>query len=60
MEQNKTSRTTGKIALQSILKMSPHYLAKNSPVMFTVEVGFLVVLAAALFPEISGDFFSMG
>lgn len=39
-----------KVILDSITKLDPRYLAKNNPVMFTVEVGFFVVLAIALLP----------
>lgn len=48
---------TGKVILDSITKLDPRYLAKNNAVMFTVEVGFIVVvLIIALFPGISGEF----
>jgi K+-transporting ATPase ATPase B chain len=39
-----------------VTKLDPRYLAKNNAVMFTVEVGFIVVLIIALFPGISGEF----
>src|SRR6478609_8394206 len=45
-----------KVILDSILKLDPRYLAKNNPVMFTVEVGFLVVFFIFLFPKISKTF----
>lgn len=57
----KTSSTINeRVIRDSVAKMSPVYLAKNSPVMFAVEVGFFVVLAAAIFPGISVQFFKMG
>src|SRR6476661_424223 len=45
-----------KVILDSILKLDPRYLVKNNPVMFTVEVGFLVVFFISLFPGISKTF----
>ena len=39
-----------RVIIDSITKLDPRYLAKNNPVMFTVEVGFIVVLAIALLP----------
>ncbi|TVP40880.1 HAD-IC family P-type ATPase [Candidatus Nitrosocosmicus arcticus] len=47
-----------KVILDSIKKLDPRYLAKNNPVMFTVELGFLVVLFVAMFPNISEAFVS--
>jgi K+-transporting ATPase ATPase B chain len=52
----KQSMITGKVIQDSITKLDPRYLAKNNAVMFTVEVGFIVVLIIALFPGISGEF----
>lgn len=40
----------------SVTKLSPLYLAKKSPVMFTVEVGFFLILAIGLLPNMSLDF----
>ena len=40
----------------SVTKLSPIYLAKKSPVMFTVEVGFFLVLAIGLLPNMSLEF----
>ncbi len=40
----------------SVTKLSPLYLAKKSPVMFTVEVGFFLVLAIGLLPNMSLEF----
>ena len=52
------SAINSKVILDSIKKLDPRYLAKNNPVMFTVELGFLVVLFAAVFPNISETFVS--
>ena len=43
--------TNTKVLLDSLIKLNPRYLAKDNPVMFTVELGFIVVLAIGLFPE---------
>ena len=40
----------------SITKLSPLYLAKKSPVMFTVEVGFFLLLAIGLLPNMSLEY----
>ena len=40
----------------SITKLNPIYLARYNPVMFTVEVGFFLVLFIAFFPSISSEF----
>jgi potassium-transporting ATPase ATP-binding subunit len=45
-----------RIMLDSLTKLDPRYLAKNNPVMFAVEVGFVVVLLIGLFPNISSEF----
>jgi K+-transporting ATPase ATPase B chain len=50
------SAINSKVILDSLLKLDPRYLARNSPVMFTVELGFLVVLFVAMFPGISETF----
>ncbi len=47
-----------KVILDSITKLDPRYLAKNNPVMFTVEMAFIVVLAIGFFPNISTEFVS--
>ena len=47
---------SGRAILGSFTKMSPYYLARNSPVMFAVEVGFLLVLAIAVFPDMSREY----
>ena len=40
----------------SVTKLSPLYLAKKSPVIFTVEIGFFLVLAIGLLPNMSLEF----
>ena len=50
------SAINSKVIVDSITKLNPYYLAKFSPVMFTVEVGFFVVLSIALFPSVSSEF----
>jgi K+-transporting ATPase ATPase B chain len=45
-----------KVIQDSLIKLDPRYLARNSPVMFTVELGFIVVLYMAMFPDISETF----
>lgn len=45
-----------KVLFDSITKLDPRYLARNNPVMFTVELGFLIVLFVAAFPNISETF----
>jgi K+-transporting ATPase ATPase B chain len=52
----KESTIDRKVIQDSITKLNPRYLAKNNAVMFTVEVGFIVVLIIALFPSISTEF----
>ena len=47
------------IILGSLTKLNPYYLAKNSAVMFTVEVGFVLVFAIGLaLPTIPKEFAS--
>lgn len=55
-KNNLTSLINSKIIFDSTLKLDPRYLAKNNPVMFTVELGFFVVLFISLFPNISKTF----
>jgi K+-transporting ATPase ATPase B chain len=45
-----------KVIVDSLLKLDPRYLAKNNTVMFTVELGFLIVLFIAIFPNLSETF----
>ena len=40
-----------RVIVDSMTKLDPRYLAKNNPVMFTVEVGFIVVLLIAFLPS---------
>src|SRR6476660_4191878 len=51
-----SSIINSKVILDSIIKLDPRYLAKNNPVMFTVELGFFVVFFISLFPGISKTF----
>jgi K+-transporting ATPase ATPase B chain len=53
---NFTNNINGDILVDSIKKLNPKYLAKNNPVMFTVELGFFIVLFIAIFPNISETF----
>jgi K+-transporting ATPase ATPase B chain len=54
---DKLTNTMNKaIFVDSIKKLNPRYLAKNNPVMFTVELGFFIVLLIAIFPTISETF----
>jgi potassium-transporting ATPase ATP-binding subunit len=47
------------VILGSLTKLNPYYLAKNSAVMFTVEVGFVLVFAIGLaLPTIPKEFAS--
>ena len=47
------------VILGSLTKLNPYYLAKNNAVMFTVEVGFVLVFAIGLaLPTISKEFAS--
>ena len=60
-EENKSGNEffTGlnsKVILDSVTKLNPTYLAKFNPVMFTVEVGFFLVLFIGFFPSISTEF----
>lgn len=50
------SVTNPRVIKDSITKLNPYYLAKYNPVMFTVEVGFFLVLFIAFFPTISTEF----
>ena len=52
----KQSIFDSKILKDSVTKLSPVYLVKNSPVMFTVEVAFFLVLGIAFLPNLSSDF----
>ena len=50
------SVTNPRVIKDSITKLNPYYLAKYNPVMFTVEVGFFLVLFIAFFPTMSTEF----
>ena len=50
------SGINSRVILDSITKLNPLYLAKYNPVMFTVEVGFFLVLFIAIFPTVSSEF----
>lgn len=50
------SAINSKVILDSVTKLNPYYLARYNPVMFTVEVGFFLVLFIAIFPNISSEF----
>jgi K+-transporting ATPase ATPase B chain len=50
------SGINSRVIHDSVTKLNPAYLAKYNPVMFTVEVGFFLVLFIAFFPAISSEF----
>ena len=50
------SGINSRVIHDSITKLNPIYLAHYNPVMFTVEVGFFLVLFIAFFPSISSEF----
>lgn len=50
------SGINSKVILDSVTKLNPYYLARYNPVMFTVEVGFFLVLFIAIIPDISSEF----
>lgn len=50
------SGLNSKVILDSVTRLNPSYLAKYNPVMFTVEIGFFVVLLIGFFPGISTVF----
>jgi K+-transporting ATPase ATPase B chain len=45
-----------RVIKDSITKLNPYYLAEYNPVMFTVEMGFFLVLFISFFPSISTEF----
>jgi K+-transporting ATPase ATPase B chain len=47
-----------RVLIDSLTKLNPWYLAKENPVIFTVEAGFIVVLAIAIFQNVSTEFVS--
>jgi len=54
--QIKQSIFDARILKDSVTKLNPIYLAKKSPVMFAVEVGFFLVLGIALLSNPSSEF----
>ena len=50
------SGINSKVILDSVTKLNPYYLARYNPVMFTVEVGFFLVVFIAIFPNVSIEF----
>ena len=50
------SGINSRVIHDSITKLNPILFGKYNPVMFTVEVGFFLVLFIALFPSISSEF----
>ena len=61
IENTKTQRQffeglNRKVIYESVTRLNPHYLAKYNPVMFTVEVGFFLVLFIAMFPAETSEF----
>lgn len=50
------STLNARVIVDSITKLNPYYLARFSPVMFTVEIGFLLVLFIGLFPNTTSNF----
>ncbi len=50
------SGINSRVIHDSVTKLNPVYLAKYNPVMFTIEVGFFLVLFIAFFPAISSEF----
>jgi len=57
-KNNQKSKTgiNHKVLLDSVVKLDPRYLAKHSPVMFTVELGFILVLAIAFLATTPSSF----
>jgi potassium-transporting ATPase ATP-binding subunit len=45
-----------RVIVDSFTKLNPYYLAKYNPVMFTVELGFFLILFVAIFPTVSSEF----
>jgi len=45
-----------KVIFDSVTRLNPAYLAKFNPVMFTVEIGFFLVLLIGFIPNISNEF----
>lgn len=51
-----SSMMNSRVIKDSVTKLNPIYLARYNPVMFTVEIGFFLVLFISLFPSISSEF----
>ena len=49
-----TKDILGSAVKGAFIKLNPRYMMKN-PVMFVVEVGFLITLVLAIFPGLFGD-----
>jgi len=47
---------SNKVISESVTRLNPQYLAKYNPVMFTIELGFFLVLFIAFFPSVSSEF----
>ena len=62
-KQQKTKFITREILKSSIIgafkKLDPRYMIKN-PVMFVVELGFVLALVLTVFPGVFGDDVSLG
>ncbi|MEO9308103.1 MAG: HAD-IC family P-type ATPase [Nitrososphaera sp.] len=54
--KTKQSIFDARMIKDSVTKLNPIYLAKKSPVMFTVEMGFFLVFAIGLLPNMSLEF----
>ena len=52
----KQSILDARILRDSVIKLDPRYLAKKSPVMFVVEIGFFLVFGISLLQNPSSDF----
>jgi K+-transporting ATPase ATPase B chain len=52
----KQSAFDARMLKDSVTKLNPIYLAKKSPVMFAVEMGFFLVFGIGLLPNMSSDF----
>jgi potassium-transporting ATPase ATP-binding subunit len=54
--RNKNAGISVRVLRDSVIKLNPRYLAKHSPVMLTVELGFFLVLAIAFMPGATAQF----
>ena len=55
-KSNAKASLNSKVILDSVTRLNPAYLAKFNPVMFTVEIGFFLVLLIGFIPNISNEF----